>query len=141
MNRVREIREAKGITLQELAKRANLMTTYLQRLEMYGWKRSQTGMETDEKIAAALGEPLWEVFPEVYESPYPRPKKPEPPPRVDTRTPEQQEEDIRLMNENLKRRGKIDDEFTRCEYQETQPGVYEGFGNFSVWQQLQKQKK
>lgn len=141
MNRIREIREAKRISLKELAQKTNLMTTYLQRLENYGWKRSQTGMETDERIAAALGEPLWEVFPEVYESPYPRPKKPEPQPREDTRTPEQIDEELRMLNENLRNRGAINDEWTRCEYTESQEGVFEGIGSFEVWQQLQKQKK
>ncbi|MDK2887928.1 MAG: hypothetical protein PWP72_806 [Thermoanaerobacter sp.] len=141
MNNVKRIREAKGITLMELARRASIMALHLQRLEQYGWKRSQTGMETDERIAAALGEPLWKVFPEAYESPYPRPKKPEPPPKVDTRTDKEIDETIKALNERRQAAGRFADERDTCHYEETSPGVMQGFGDFHHWQRLQKQKK
>lgn len=105
MNNVRFYREQKGWTLKDLAQAANISVNYLQRLENYGWKQSQTGMETDERIAAALGIPLWKVFPEVYASPYPQPKKPEPQPKPDNRTPEEIDAELRLLNE--RRQAKI----------------------------------
>ncbi|SHF60909.1 hypothetical protein SAMN02745218_02700 [Desulfofundulus australicus DSM 11792] len=87
-----------------------------------------------------MNEPLWKVFPEAYESPYPRPKKPEPPPRVD-KTEEDIDEVIKALNERRQAAGRFADERDTCHYEETSPGVMQGFGDFHHWQRLQKQKK
>jgi transcriptional regulator with XRE-family HTH domain len=95
MNRVREIREAKGITLKELARRVNIMPFWLQRIEQYQWDRSPYGLDFDLKLAEALGVDVTDIFP-AYAWPK---REPETPPKPDTRTPEEIDETLRILNE------------------------------------------
>jgi len=136
MNRVREIREAKGITLKELSQKLNVMAFWLQRLEQYGWDKSPFGIGFDMKLAEVLGVHVTELFPE-----YAPPKREPEPQQVDNRTPEERERDFEAFKAHWRERQKPpNDEWTRCHFEQTQEGVFEGQGSFQCWEYLQKKR-
>lgn len=134
-NKVRQYREKLGMTVGELARKANINIIAIQQVERGADCWGHTPWPgADRRIADALGVKLSEVF-----SDYRWPKKPEPvEPPHDTRTPEEIDEAVRLANESLRNPTKIADEYLNCHFEETSPGIHEGMGDFVTWQQLQK---
>lgn len=136
-NRVRNFREKAGLTIKELAQKANLHTNCIMQVERAAEVWGHTPWHgADKAIASALNVKLSDIF-----SDYQLPKKHRPaelPP--DTRTPEEIEEDLRLANEALRNPTKIADEYLICQFEETSPGIFQGQGNFVTWQQLQKRR-
>lgn len=137
-NLVRYYREKAGITVKELSSKMNLHVNSILQVERAenSWGRTPWGYDTDKRFADALGVKLTDLF-----SDYRPPEKPkEEPPRMD-RTEEEIDETIKVLNERRQAAGKIHNERDSCYYEETSPGVMQGFGDFHHWQRLQKQKK
>ncbi|SHF74039.1 Transcriptional regulator, contains XRE-family HTH domain [Desulfofundulus australicus DSM 11792] len=138
-NRVRYFREKAGLSVKELARKTNLHTAWVLQVERAedSWGRTPWGYDTDKRFADALGVKLGDLF-----SDYRPPERPkEEPLKPDTRTEEEIDETIKALNEWRQAAGKIHDERDTCHYEETSPGVMQGFGDFHHWQRLQKQKK
>lgn len=136
-NKVKQYREKLGITVGELARRANMNILAIQQVERSGsnWGHCPWH-EADRKIADALGVKLSEVFSD-YQLPR---RRQQVQPLPDDRTPEEQEEDLRRANEALRNTTKIADEYLNCQFVETSPGIFEGTGSFTLWRQQQERR-
>lgn len=64
MNRVRPIREAKGLRREDLASRALISYEYVRRLEREGDDTPEPTLPVARRIADALGSTLDDVFPQ-----------------------------------------------------------------------------
>jgi transcriptional regulator with XRE-family HTH domain len=71
-NRIRELRESRGWTAQELAERANVWSP-----QIYKWEsgRHTPTLASMHAIAMAFGLPLGDVFPPEQPKPAPRKKR------------------------------------------------------------------
>ncbi len=134
VNNVRRIREARGFSLEELARRANIMPWHLRRLEELGWERSPWGLTTDLRIAEALGVALQDVFP-AYGG-----RQQEEPPAAEPPREAVGEEELAELNRRWREMQRIYSPLDAASFERTQPGVWEGIGNFQHWQQVQKKR-
>jgi len=137
-NRVRYFREKAGLSVKELAQKINFHAAWLLQVERAenSWGRTPWGYDTDKRFADALGVKLADLF-----SDYRPPEKPkEEPPRMD-RTEEEIDETIKALNERRRAAGRFADERDSCHYEETSPGVMQGFGDYYHWQRLQKARQ
>jgi len=62
MNKIKELRESKNLTLRELAKKANIAPSYLSELENDSESKKNPSKEMMEKISSALDSTVPKVF-------------------------------------------------------------------------------
>ncbi|MEW6425186.1 MAG: helix-turn-helix transcriptional regulator [Bacillota bacterium] len=101
-NLVRYYREKAGMTVKELSSKMNLHVNSILQVERAesSWGRTPWGYDADRRFADALGVKLTDLF-----SDYRPPEKPKEEPPRDTRTEEEIDETIKVLNE--RRQAKI----------------------------------